>query len=76
MRKAWVDCSMNFQVTARYGGKYQRYHTYQVEALDAKAALQAAAAELPDEIAPQTDLIEIRVAVDPDRRQYMDDVSG
>ena len=63
---------MNFQVTARHGGKYQRYHTYLVDAPDAKAALRAAAAELPDDIAPETDLVEIRVAVDPDKRMYMD----
>ena len=64
---------MNFQVTARYGGRYQRYHTYVVDAPDAKAALETAAAELPDEIAPETDLIEIRVAVDPEKRTYVDD---
>ena len=63
---------MNFQVTARHGGKYQRYHTYLVDAPDAKAALRAAAAELPDDIAPETDLVEIRIAVDPDKRMYMD----
>ena len=67
---------MNFQVTARYGGKYQRYHTYLVDASDAKAALQAAAAALPDEIAAQTDLIEIREAVDPDKRKYVDEAGG
>jgi hypothetical protein len=67
---------MNFQVTARYGGKYQRYHTYLVDASDAKAALQSAAAELPDEIAPLTDLIEIRVAVDPEKRNYVDEGGG
>ncbi len=67
---------MNFQVTARHGGKYQRYHTYAVDAPDAKAALRAAAAELPDEIAPETDLIEIRVAVDPEKRKYVDEAGG
>ena len=67
---------MNFQVTARYGGEYQRYHTYLVDAPDAKAALQAAAAALPDEIAAQTDLIEVRVAVDPDERKYVDEAGG
>ena len=67
---------MNFQVTARYGGKYQRYHTYRVDSPDAKAALQAAAAELPDETAAQTDLVEIRVAVDPEQRTYVDEAGG
>ena len=67
---------MNFQVTARYGKKYQRYHTYLVDVPDAKAALQAAAAELPDEIAELTDLIEIRLAVDPDKRTFLDEAVG
>ena len=67
---------MNFQVTVRYGGTHQRYHTYVVDASDAKAALRTAAAELPDEIAPQTDLIEIRIAVDPDKRKYVDEAGG
>ncbi len=67
---------MNFQVTARYGKKYQRYHTYRVDVPDAKAALQAAAAELPDEIAELTDLIEIRLAVDPDKRTFLDEAVG
>ncbi len=68
-----VDCGMNFQVTARYGGRSQRYHTFVVDAADAKAALLSAADALPPEIAPETDLIEIRVAVDPDKRSYMEE---
>ena len=67
---------MNFQVTARYGGRHQRYHTYSVQADDAKAALEAAAAALPTEIAPQTDLVELRVAVDPDARSYVEEGTG
>jgi hypothetical protein len=62
---------MNFQITVRYGGRRQRYHTYQVEAPDARAALEAAAAALPDEVAPEADLVELRVAVDPERRTYL-----
>lgn len=56
----------------RYGGRYQRYHTFQVEAADARAALAAAAEAMPAEIAPQTDLVELRVAVDPDQRAYVE----
>jgi hypothetical protein len=63
---------MNFLVTMRYGGRYQRYHTFQVEAADARAALAAAAEAMPAEIAPQTDLVELRVAVDPDQRAYVE----
>lgn len=63
---------MNFQVTVRYGGRYQRYHTFLVEASDAREALSAAAAAIPDDIAPQTDLVELRVAVDPERREFLE----
>lgn len=62
---------MNFQVTVRYGDRYQRYHTYAVEASDARQALAAAAAAMPDEIAPHADLVELRVAVDPEKRPFL-----
>jgi hypothetical protein len=61
---------MEFQITVRYGGRYQRYHTYQVSAGDAREALEAAARALPDEIAPEADLVEMRVAVDPEERTF------
>ena len=32
---------MHYQITVRYGTKRQRYHTYQVEASDARTALSA-----------------------------------
>lgn len=63
---------MHFDITVRYGGRYQRYHTYKVQADDAREALTAAAAVLPDEIAAEADLVELRVAVDPDARQYLE----
>jgi hypothetical protein len=63
---------MNFTITVRYGGRRQRYHTFIVEADDARAALAAAADGIPDEIAPEADLIELRVAVDPDDRAYIE----
>jgi hypothetical protein len=62
---------MRYQVTVRYGGTRQRYHTYAVEAADAGAALQAAAAEMPAEIRREADLVELRTAVDPDARSYV-----
>lgn len=61
---------MNFSITVRYGGRRQRYHTFRVEAEDARAALAVAADGIPDEIAPAADLVELRVAVDPDDRTY------
>ena len=64
---------MNFQVTVRYGGRHQRYHTFSVEVDDAKAALKSAATILPLDIAADVDLVELRIAVDPDARSYGED---
>ena len=63
---------MNFQITVRYGSRYQRYHTFVVEAANAREALVTAATQIPDEIAPEADLVEVRVAIDPDNRTYND----
>jgi hypothetical protein len=62
---------MKFQVTVRHGGQRQRYHTYEVEAHDAATALRLAAERLPPEISGETDLVELRVAQDPDSRGYL-----
>lgn len=59
---------MKFQITVRYGGRYQRYHTFVVEGRDAREAMELAAREMPDEIVATADLVELRVAVDPDDR--------
>ena len=64
---------MNFQVTVRYGARQQRYHTFIVQADDAKAALKSAAEQLPLDISPDVDLVELRIAVDPDARSYVDE---
>jgi hypothetical protein len=62
---------MKYQVTVRHGAQRQRYHTYVVDADDAGAALRLAAEALPPEIAGEADLVELRVAVDPDERSYL-----
>jgi hypothetical protein len=62
---------MRYQVTVRYGGARQRYHTFAVEAPDAGAALRVASEEMPHEIAGEADLVELRVAVDPEERGYL-----
>ncbi len=67
-----VDSVMHFDITVRYGGRRQRYHTYTVEGADAREALRAAADAMPDEVAPEADLVELRVAVDPDERTYLE----
>jgi len=62
---------MRFQVTVRHGAQRQRYHTFEVEAHDAATALRLAAERMPPEISAETDLVELRVAPDPDSRGYL-----
>lgn len=57
-----------FQITVRYGSRFQRYHTFEVEAGDVAQALRLAAGHVPPEILPEADLVELRVAVDPEAR--------
>jgi hypothetical protein len=64
---------MNYQITVRYGGGSQRYHTFQLEAPDAAVALTMAGNQMPAEIAPEVDLVELRIAVDPEKRSYLED---
>lgn len=56
---------MRYQITARYG---HRYHLATVEATDAAEALRLGADLLPAELVPHIDLVELRVAVDPEQR--------
>lgn len=62
---------MKYQVTVRHGVSRVRYHTYAVEAEDARAALMQAAERLPSEIASEVELVELRIAVDPDERAFL-----
>ncbi len=63
---------MHFQITVRYGGQRQRYHTFVVQAGDAPGALRKAADDMPPEVASEADLVELRIAVDPEQREYVD----
>jgi len=69
MAGRFVD--MHFQVTVRHGTQRQRYHTFVVEAEHAGAALRIASEQMPLEICAEADLVEIRMAVDPDERAYV-----
>jgi hypothetical protein len=62
---------MEFQITVRYGGTRKRYHLVRVSAENARAAMETGAVRIPDEIADQADLVEIRPAVDPETREYL-----
>ncbi len=70
-----VDLVMNYQITIRFGGRQQRYHTFKVSADDAVEALRQAADNVPKEIATDVDLVELRVAISPDERSYLDEAS-
>ena len=66
---------MNYQITVRFGGRHQRYHTFKVSADNAAEALRQAADNVPKEIATDVDLVELRVAISPDERSYLDEAS-
>lgn len=55
---------MDYQITIRYGRKTHRYLSLTVEAPDAVSALRKAADEVPVEIAPEVDIVELRKAPD------------
>lgn len=62
---------MRFQVTVRYGTVRQRYHVLTLEAPEIASALESAAARLPDEVAREGTLVEVRPAVEPEARRYV-----
>jgi hypothetical protein len=55
---------MDYQVTIRYGKKAHRYFSLAVEAPDAVSALRKAADGVPEEIASEIDIVELREAPD------------
>jgi hypothetical protein len=57
-----------YQITVRYGRRYQRYHTFTVDAANVADALRLAADQVPLGILPEADLVELREAVDHDAR--------
>jgi hypothetical protein len=63
---------MDYQVTVRYGRTHVRYHTMDVSGDDFRDALEAVAESLPDEIAKEADLLEMRPASDPEDREYLE----
>lgn len=58
---------MKYQVTVRHGKQVQRYLTFDIEASDVPAALRMAAEQIPEEVAPEADLVELRGAPDYDK---------
>ena len=60
----------HYRATIRYGAQRKQYWMHDVEADDAAAALNAVAAALPPEVVAVTDIVELRVQSDPEKREY------
>lgn len=60
----------HYRVTARFGQARKQYRVYDIEADDAAAALRAAADMIPADVVGTVDLVELRVQVDPEAREY------
>jgi hypothetical protein len=61
---------MKFRMTLRHGSPGKRYHVVDLDAPDIRAALMQAVNAFPPGAEASGDLIEIRVHVDPDARNY------
>ncbi len=59
---------MHFQVTVRYGTRIQSYHMATVEAEDLPSALVKAAEAIPEAVAREADLAEVRPAAPSEDR--------
>jgi hypothetical protein len=62
---------VDFQVTVRYGTERQRYHLQTVAAADLREAMRTAADGMPEDVAAEADLVEIRPAADTEARTYL-----
>lgn len=67
---------MKYQVTVRYGATRVRYHMDRVEGEDLAEAMRTAAERLPTEVIEAGELVEIRPAIDPEEREYLDGEPG
>ena len=63
----------SYRITVRYGRRYQRYHTFEVEAADVAQALRLASEGIPPEVLAEADLVELRLAVEVEERRYLDE---
>lgn len=62
----------NYQITVRHGSPGKRYFMAQVSAADVREALRQASAAIPDAVAVDADLVEVRPAPDPEaERPFM-----
>lgn len=60
-----------WKVTVRYGDRGHRYHTFEVDAPSARDALERGAGRIPDEVSDAADLVELRLAIEPEERKYV-----
>jgi hypothetical protein len=59
-----------YRMTLRHGKPARRYHVVDIEAENIRAALMQAVNAFPPDGEVTGDLIEIRIHVDPDARNY------
>lgn len=57
-----------YRMAIRYGDVRQQYHVADLEASSLHDALRQAVDAIPEEVDRTADLVEIRLAVDPDAR--------
>lgn len=63
---------MRFRVTVRYG-QPQQYAVRDVEARSLAEAMQLAAQNVSEAAEPDADLVEIRVQMEPESRDYVEE---
>jgi len=60
-----------YRVTIRYGDSGKRYEVMDVDAATLREALLRAAELFPPEAESTADLLEIRIQVEPEEREYV-----
>jgi hypothetical protein len=59
-----------YRATIRFGGPRQQYHMMDLSANSLREAMRLAAEQYPESSAQDADLVEIRLQVDPDAREF------
>lgn len=62
----------SYRVTFRYGAPRALYDVLDIEADDLRAAMRAAADRVTEEVAATAELVEVRVRVRDEEREYTD----
>jgi hypothetical protein len=60
----------SYRVTFRYGESRVLYEVLDIDATDLRAAMREAADRVPEEVAGTAELVEIRVKMEEEEREY------